>query len=511
MKRLMACIAVVVLAAVGCTSISSSTGSTSSGNTDTNGTLRFGDTTSIDSFDPTQNTTGGAVRWLYPVFDCLIGLSPSGQLVPQLATSWKFTTPTVLELTLRNAKFQDGTPVDASAVKENLLRTKSLVGKQALADPNATLITSVRTVGSTTIDIDMSKPFPGILYDLASNLGMMISPASLNSKSLDTQPIGAGMFKVTQFTPGQQAVYTAWSGYWDPSAVKVKSLELENITNSATRLNSLLSGQLNLTFLDTSQVSEAQSEGLSIQFAKSAQVYTIFTKITQGTMMANLDIRKAILYAINRKAIVASVENGDATPTVQIYPPGSPGYDPQYPASEFDGNITEAKKLIKESGVALTPLTLYVFNRTEDQEVMQAVQSQLEAAGFTVNLLVLDPTQYSKFTSGNCCDGGGGYRRGDPDPLESLIKVYAANGVYHPGGVGTTGLSPLIGKIMTTEPGPARDQLLMQASGLTVQDPQAFPLFAENIPYASKCVTGFTPYYNAIDQYRGVGIEAGCS
>ena len=53
-----------------------------------------------------------------------------GQPVPELATSWKQTSPTQYVFTLRDGvKFTDGTPFDAEAVKFNLDR---------LLDPNGT-------------------------------------------------------------------------------------------------------------------------------------------------------------------------------------------------------------------------------------------------------------------------------------------------------------------------------------------------------------------------------------
>ena len=59
----------------------------------------------------------------------LNGVGPKGEMVPQLATSWKFDQANkTVTFTLReNVNFHDGTPFDAEAVKWNL--DKSIAAK----------------------------------------------------------------------------------------------------------------------------------------------------------------------------------------------------------------------------------------------------------------------------------------------------------------------------------------------------------------------------------------------
>ena len=92
------------------------------------GILRFGYTTGTTSFDPARSSSGGDRALLLPVYDRLVRLSNQGEPQPMLATKWEFTRNGAgLVLTLRQGvTFQDGTSVDADAVKANLDRFRTL-------------------------------------------------------------------------------------------------------------------------------------------------------------------------------------------------------------------------------------------------------------------------------------------------------------------------------------------------------------------------------------------------
>ncbi len=513
-QRLPAALSILVLTTiVACSSGSDSGDSSSSKEVDPNGELIFFDNASIESFDPTKNTTGRAVRWLYPVFDRLLHLNVDGEIEPGLAESWDYPEDNVLELRLREGvEFHDGSALDAQAVKANLERTKSLVGVEAQADPVASVIESVEPVEPTLVRINLTEPNRRIIFSLASTLGMMMSPASLKSPDLETKPVGAGMFTLAEFQPGERAVYERFDGYWDQDAVKLATLVLQNVPDSSTRLNALRSGQVDLTFLDVGQVKDAEAAGLTVEPFDTIQVYTMFTRVKPGTALENKQVRQAINYAIDRKAIVDSVLFGIGKPTVQIYPEGYFPYNPKYGPEFYEYDPEKARSLLASAGVTVPPLTFLVFNRPEEIQVMEIVQSQLKDVGIEVKLEPIEPTRFDRFTVEDCCDVMAGNRSGGPDPLESLAFVFGPDGVFHPGGVESEGLQPVLDKIAALEPGEERTKLLQEASGLTVEDPVAFPLFARTIPYASQedCVVGFRAYRNGIDEYRNVGVRVGC-
>ena len=72
----------------------------------------------------------GTLTWAfmtYNVFEHLIRIDRDGQLVPELATSWRWLDETTLEAKLRRGvKFQNGEVFDAEIVKINVEGTREL-------------------------------------------------------------------------------------------------------------------------------------------------------------------------------------------------------------------------------------------------------------------------------------------------------------------------------------------------------------------------------------------------
>src|SRR5690606_1408243 len=69
---------------------------------DPNASLVIGDNFQSVTIDPALNDAGTGTRHLNLVYDRLIGIDPDGELVPQLATKWEFTSESEFVLTLRD-------------------------------------------------------------------------------------------------------------------------------------------------------------------------------------------------------------------------------------------------------------------------------------------------------------------------------------------------------------------------------------------------------------------------
>src|ERR1700722_12653875 len=124
--------AAVLLAGMAAATLAGCSGSTSSASAGTSGTAAASDaaaakpvlTMGINNYTSTLNPAiAGGGDEAMPIdlaYASLTHQEPNGDIGPGLATSWHYigTTNTEFSLTLRpNARFSDGTPVTASAVK----------------------------------------------------------------------------------------------------------------------------------------------------------------------------------------------------------------------------------------------------------------------------------------------------------------------------------------------------------------------------------------------------------
>src|SRR5579863_2493755 len=84
------------------------------------GNIKVGLDADVTTLDPILSSSLYDRQVMLNIYDTLVRLDASNSIVPDLATSWSYTTPTQLEFTLRtDVTFQDGTPFNADAVVFN--------------------------------------------------------------------------------------------------------------------------------------------------------------------------------------------------------------------------------------------------------------------------------------------------------------------------------------------------------------------------------------------------------
>jgi len=124
-----------------------------------------------------------------------------------------------------------------------------------------------------------------------------------------------------------------------------------------------------------------------------------------GGALSKLGVRQAIEYAINKTA-VSQVYGGAAVsaPLDQVVLPGAQGYvggfNP-YPTSGHNGDAAKAKQMLQAAGYQPGQITLKLIYRTTTvhPQVATTDQAALQAAGFTVQLIPVTPsnTFYTKY------------------------------------------------------------------------------------------------------------------
>ena len=102
----------------------------------------------------------------------------------------------------------------------------------------------------------------------------------------------------------------------------------------------------------------------------------------------DLKVRQAVRYAIDHQALLDTCWAGRGTLIGSMVPPTDPWYEDLTGLYPFD--LEQAKALVTETGVAATPLRLRVPSLPYATSCGQVVQSQLEQAGFKVNLDTLE-------------------------------------------------------------------------------------------------------------------------
>lgn len=371
-------------------------GSAATGEVDPNAVLRVSASSPFQNLDPAQPAPGG-YPYLTLIYDRLMMVDPKDEIVPGLATKWSFAKDgSYLELTLRkDVTFHDGAPFDAAAVKANIERGQTLPTstiKQDLAD-----ITGVDVVDPGTVRLRL-KPGSGAVLPsaLATAAGMMVSPKAIaDGVDLKLAPgnAGSGPYVATEFIPNEKYVVKRAEGtYWDPNAGRLAGLEITRVAEGATRLNGVISGQTDLSFVSSAnEVIQARQLGESGQLKVTTRpfrnVLGVLLRADKGDLK-DKRVREAIARSVDPAAIGALFSD-TCTPTRTLYP-NSPWADPaaKYP-HEFD--LAKAKALVAEAGGAKVTISFSAGTNTEQPAT--AIQAAMAQAGIDATL---NPTPNSE-------------------------------------------------------------------------------------------------------------------
>jgi peptide/nickel transport system substrate-binding protein len=137
-----------------------------------------------------------------PLYDQLIWVEQDGTVVPRLATVVTTSDGKVWQITLREgAKFSDGTPFDADAVKFNWERLQKPGVPNGAA---AQTIDTIEVIDPRTLRVTLKAPNRQWHRYLMTGLGFIGSPTAIGrlGNQFGTQPVGAGPFVLTELVQG---------------------------------------------------------------------------------------------------------------------------------------------------------------------------------------------------------------------------------------------------------------------------------------------------------------------
>lgn len=333
-------------------------------------TLTMGIKLGPSSIDPHFRYAGETDNTLEHLYFRLIRESPTKELRPGIAQSWRAVDDRTWEFTLRpEAKFSDGTPITAEDVAFSLWRVPRIEGSAGSYIIFTRAIEAVEVVDPRTVRIHTRTPYPFIPIDLAR---IFIVPKSLG-ESVKTDDFNAGRAAVFSgpwvletYRPGEVLELRANPNWWGEKSPWTR-VTIRTISNDAARTAALLSGAVQaideVSLADLPQL-RTNSQVAVTQIAGSRVMYVAmdmdrdnspFVRDRNGNPLAqnplkDVRVRKALSHAIDRNAIVERVLEGAATPAANLLPDGTPGTNPNLKPTPYDPELS--RRLLAEAGLA---------------------------------------------------------------------------------------------------------------------------------------------------------------
>ncbi|WP_376098724.1 ABC transporter substrate-binding protein [Roseomonas sp. CCTCC AB2023176] len=361
------------------------------------GNLRIGLREDPDILDPTLARTFVGRIVFASLCDKLFDINERLEIVPQLATGYRWEDPTTLIITLREGvRFHDGEVMDAEAVRYSLNRHLTLQGSFRRGEINS--MESVEVVDPRTVRIKLRAPFAPFVSQLTDRAGMIVSPkaAEAAGRNFGTRPVCAGPFRFVERVAQDRIVVERFPDYWDAGRIHLNRITYLPITDTTARLANLQSGALEMIEVTSpsdvpairrdrrlrlSEVDELGYQSITINLGNGARAQT--------PMGQNPRVREAFELAIDRTALNQVVYEGLYAPTAQAVPPSSP-YHVRALTPE-PRNVERARALLREAGVR-TPLAveMTVANNPEARQVAEVIQAMVREAGFDLRINAME-------------------------------------------------------------------------------------------------------------------------
>jgi peptide/nickel transport system substrate-binding protein len=397
-------------------------------------TLRIGLADDPDMLDPTMARTYTGRIVFAALCDKLVDISPELDIIPQLATEWKWVDDNKgLVMTLRQGvKFHDGTPLDAAAVKYSIERHLTLPGSTRRSEISA--VNGVEIIDDHTVKLVLSVPSAALLAQLSDRAGMIVSPqaAKAAGENFAAHPVCAGPFKFVERVAQDRIVLERFSDYWDKDSIKIDRIVYLPIPDSTVRLANLQSSGLDLVdrVAATDLDSVRNDRRLKLSATTGLGYASITINVANGErsktpLGQDLRLREALQWSIDRTALNQVVFNGEFQPGNQWVPPDNPYYVKDLPVPPRD--VARARRLLAEAKQPSPTVTLMIPNTPELLRAGQVIQAMAQEAGFQLTIQAMESASLIQLAMKGEYQARIGNWSGRTDPDGNIYNFVACN------------------------------------------------------------------------------------
>jgi peptide/nickel transport system substrate-binding protein len=362
------------------------------------GTLRIArpPASASETLDPASSLC--AYEYLGALYSRLVSLSPTGELVPDLAESWEQSSDAMTwTFNLRSdVGWHDGSSFTANDV----VYTIQHILDDATASPQAGVLSpfvdgnAITAPTLHTVVFQLTSP-NAEFASLLAGYNCYIIPAG-SAATITTSGIGTGPFKLASFTPAGPGAVVRNEHYFGQAPV-LDAIEFSSIADTQGRVNALLADQVDFiaqTNLDFATASTVLASSLAtVSSVKNAQWYPV-PMLNSSAEFSEPDIRRALCHAYDPELVAKLATQGNSTIAHNNPVPPSEAYYLDY-GLEYDPD--KSKSLLKGQG--LSSLDLSIYTSTYDPLLTPtalALQGSMKDAN--INLTVENASADSYYT-----------------------------------------------------------------------------------------------------------------
>lgn len=455
----------------------------------------------MTTFDSANALDQTSISSFLEIYDRLVKFGPTGQILPDLATSWQFSDGNKrVTFTLRpGIRFSDGSPLTPADVVLSIQRASNPKSNYGVLWGDGTqigdAIKSVSAQGSNQVVITLNHTFAPLLSSLATFCGSVYSAANYKKygrQAFISHPLGTGPYMVKAWDQGSQLTLVRNPYYWGPKP-NFATLIFKVVGDDNTRALDLESGAVDA--IDTvapQQVASLKSAGYNIEnvVGQSVMLIPMNEKVKPFN---DVNVRLALAYTLDRQAIAKTAFFGLASPAASALASGTLFYQPNW-AIPYD--LSKAKAYLAKSSVPHGfSFTLTVpSGNTADLGVAEIWAASLKQIGITAQIQEIEATTAeNRWAAGQYQVYIQPWANDTPDAFEYSVLGLAGQDAFF-----TWWVNPQAGTLAqqgaTTLDQSGRQQAYTSLQALAAaEQPQLYVVDLPILWASSKKISGFSP------------------
>lgn len=359
----------------------------------------------ISTLDPHFATTATTYPIVKAMFDGLVRF-PAGsinleEIQPDLARAWEVSDDgEVWTFHLRQGvKWHKGYgELTAEDVKFSLDRVRD---KQVGSPWRSTYANyeSVKVLDKYTVQITLEQANPFFLLTVISDHGGLIvckEAVEELGEDFKLNPVGTGPFALEDYKTRQSVILEANDDYFGGEPY-LSGLVFRFMPELSSRELAVRKGELDAAVgkMDQVWVEQQRKRGLKIDVWESPGNATHLHFNMTVEPLDKLKVRKALAYAIDRKALVEYAGEDIAPPYYSPVPPGYFGHIDMPEDLKYHHDLGKAKKLLEEAGYGDGfSLTMKCSESSLYLPFVKIIQEQWSKIGVKLNIEVVDHSTY---------------------------------------------------------------------------------------------------------------------
>lgn len=455
--------------------------------------LNWGVVADADGMDVHVVSTISSWQIYQMVYETLLTTDKGMALRPGLAESWKQTSPTSYQLTLRrDAKFSNGRPLVAADVVGTIERitgaemnpagvaaAKTEEEKKKASNKIASywsrqfgVIKSINAPDDYTVRIELAKPHTAFLPALAHISAAIIPIKELKDGSFDPtkQLLGSGPFMVSVHKPKEGWTLVRNPHYWRKGYPKVDTLNVLVMPDEAARVAALRDGRLDYSAFTNPDIGRlvASDPRIAVTTQNTTNYWRMdLNALSEKSVFKDKRLRQAMNLAIDRDAIANIVFAGAAKPDRPV--PAAFGKEACKDVDTYKlpraARLEKAKALLAAAGKPSVDAELIAISTDPIYaRIAQVVQQNVKQAGINLKITQMPVAEYLNkvFTKGEF-DAALSWLAGYSDPSMVIAwwnpKFAVWNAVYHEY---SQPLADALERVKVAAEGPERDGLMAE-------------------------------------------------